>query len=64
LNLSANGAGKVKTTFPMETVGQTITGVVNITGSLTVDDITFNAGIISTGDGVNLTLQPGGAGMF
>lgn len=48
LALLANGTGVVDVQSAMTTLGQTVTGTVDITGQLDVDDLTFNGDTISS----------------
>ena len=47
MNLVANGTGVIDLQSAMTTVNQTVTGIMDITGQLDVDDIRINTGSIS-----------------
>jgi len=48
LELQANGIGVVNVLSSMQTIGQTVTGTVDITGQLDVDNLTLNGQAISS----------------
>lgn len=62
LELQANGTGVVDVLNPMTTLGQTVTGTVDITGQLNVDQMVFNANTISTVTNNDINLDPHGSG--
>jgi len=63
LELSANGSGVVDVKKAMTTVGQTITGNVDITGQLDIDNISINGnGIIATNSNGGININPNGLG--
>ncbi len=63
LTISANGAGVVNVTYPMTTIGQTVTGTLAVTGQLDVDNLRFDGNTISStnADG-SILLDPNGTG--
>lgn len=64
LTLSANGAGVINITHPLVTIGQTVTGIVNITGQLNADNLRMDGNTISSTNingGINLV--PNGSGV-
>jgi hypothetical protein len=64
LNLSANGTGVVDVQSAMTTLGQQVTGTVDITGQLNADNLRFDANTISsTNLNGNITLSPNGSGV-
>lgn len=64
LILAANGTGVVDVQNAMETLSQTVTGTVAITGQLDADNIRLNGNIISATDtNGNLKLTPNGTGV-
>jgi hypothetical protein len=64
LILQANGAGVVDVQSAMTTLGQTVTGVVSITGQLNADNLRLDGNVISSTDlNGNITLTPNGAGL-
>lgn len=62
LELQANGTGVVNVLSPMTTIGQTVTGTVDITGQLNVDQLVLNANTISTVTNNDINLDPHGSG--
>lgn len=65
LSISANGTGVVDITSAMTTIGQTITGIVVITGQLNADNIRIDANIISsTNVNGNIGIDPDGTGVI
>lgn len=63
VTLSAGSPGVILALSPMETIGQTVTGIVAITGSLTVDNFTLDGNTFSTTDtDGDLIFAPDGAG--
>lgn len=65
LILVANGAGVVDVQSTMTTLGQTVTGILGITGQLNIDNLRLDANTISSTnlDG-NIILDPNGAGLI
>jgi len=64
LILQANGTGIVDVQNPMTTLGQTVTGVVSITGQLNADNLRLDGNVISsTNLNGNITLTPNGSGI-
>ena len=60
---TADGTGIVDVQSPLQTLGQTITGTVGITGQLNIDDLRLDGSVISgTGANTDITLQPSGTG--
>jgi hypothetical protein len=63
LELSANGTGIIDVKDSMNTVGQTITGNVAITGQLDIDNISISGnGIIATNSNGGININPNGLG--
>jgi len=63
LELAASGTGVIDIQNTMTTVGQTITGNVNITGQQDVDNIRIDGNTISTtNSNGGLTIEPNGSG--
>ena len=63
LELSANGSGIVDIKNALETVGQTVTGNLSVTGRADVDNIRIDGNIISaTSSNGSITLSPNGTG--
>lgn len=64
LNLGANGAGVVNVTSAMTTIAQTVTGVLGVTGQITIDNLSLDGNTLSTTDtNGNLVLSPNGSGV-
>jgi hypothetical protein len=64
LTLAANGVGVVDIQSAMTTIGQTVTGVLAVTGQLNIDNIRLDANTISTTNANgDLTLSPNGSGV-
>jgi hypothetical protein len=64
LALVANGTGVVDVQSAMTTIGQTVTGTVDITGQLDVDNLRMNGNTISsTNTDGNIDLDPDGNGL-
>jgi len=64
LVLDANGTGVVNVTSAMTTIGQTVTGVMAITGSADIDNLNLNGNTISaTSSNGGITLTPNGNGV-
>jgi hypothetical protein len=55
LALSANGTGVIDLQSAANTLGLTVTGTVDITGQLDVDDLSFNGSTVTSGSGEFLT---------
>jgi len=65
LTISANGSGVVDVTSAMTTIGQTVTGTVDITGQLDVDNLRLNGNTLSSTDtDGNIILDPNGSGLI
>lgn len=63
LILQANGTGVVDVQSAMTTIGQTVTGVMGITGQLNIDNLRLDANTISaTNLNGNILLAPNGTG--
>ena len=63
LLISANGTGVVDIQSPMTTLGQTITGIVTITGQLNIDNLRLDGNVISsTNLNGDISLTPNGTG--
>lgn len=69
LTLAATGAGSVQTAFPLVTVGQTVTGTVAVTGSVTATTLASGGNLQLSGNTLSVTnagggllLSPNGAG--
>lgn len=63
LILAANGTGKVDIQSPLQTLGQTITGTVSISGQFNIDDLRLDGAVISsTALNANIDLSPNGSG--
>jgi hypothetical protein len=64
LIIQANGTGIVDVQNPLQTLGQTVTGTVGITGQLNIDNLRLDGNVISsTNLNGNITLTPNGAGL-
>lgn len=63
LVIAANGAGVVNVTSAMTTIAQTITGVLGVVGSITIDNLSLDGNVLATTN-VNgdLTFTPNGSG--
>lgn len=63
LNLVANGTGVVDVQSAMTTLGQTVTGVVTITGQLNIDNLRLDGNVLSSQNlNGDITLTPNGTG--
>src|SRR6056300_1715987 len=63
LELSANGTGVVDVQKAMTTIGQTITGDINVTGAVRVDNIKIDANaIVATNSNGAILINPNGTG--
>ena len=63
LEVAAFGTGTVDVQSAMTTIGQTVTGDVDITGSISVDNVDINGNTISaTNSNGGITLTPNGTG--
>ncbi len=63
LVLAANGTGVVDVQSAMTTLGQTVTGVMGITGQLNIDNLRLDANTISSTDlNGNISFAPNGTG--
>jgi hypothetical protein len=63
LLLVANGTGVVDVQSPMTTLGQTVTGVMGITGQLNIDNLRLDGNVISsTNLNGDITFTPNGTG--
>lgn len=63
LNLVANGTGVVDVQSAMTTLGQTITGVVTITGQLNADNLRLDGNVLSSQNlNGDITFTPNGSG--
>jgi hypothetical protein len=61
--LQANGSGVLDFQSPITSLGQTVTGVVSITGQLNVDNIRIDGNVITSQDlNGNISLSPNGTG--
>ena len=64
LNLVANGTGVIDLQSAIQTLGQTVTGVIGITGQLNIDNLRFDGNVISsTNLNGNITFTPNGSGI-
>lgn len=64
LNLVANGLGVVDVQSAMTTLGQTVTGVLGVTGQINVDNLRFDGNTISTTNANgDLLIVPNGSGL-
>lgn len=64
LVLVANGTGIIDAQSVMTTLGQTVTGVMGITGQLNIDNLRLDANTISSTDlNGNIALSPNGSGI-
>lgn len=62
--LSANGSGVVDIQSPLQTLGQTVTGTVGITGQLNADNLRLDGNVLSATDlNGSITLTPNGSGV-
>ena len=60
----ANGVGVVDVQSAMTTIGQTVTGIIDVTGSISVDNLDLNGNTLSSTDANgNIFLTPNGAGI-
>ena len=65
LEVAAFGTGTVDVQSAMTTIGQTVTGDVDITGSISVDNVDINGNTISaTNSNGGITLTPNGTGII
>lgn len=65
LILQANGTGVVDVQSAMTTLGQTVTGVMSITGQLNIDNLRFDGNVItSTNLNGDIQLTPNGTGQI
>lgn len=63
LILAANGAGIIDLQSAMTTLGQTVTGIMAITGQLNMDNLRLDGNVISSTDlNGNITFTPNGSG--
>lgn len=63
LIIQANGAGVVDIQSAMTTIGQTVTGVLAVTGQLNADNLRLDGNVLSsTNANGNITLTPNGSG--
>jgi hypothetical protein len=63
LILAANGTGVVDVQSPLTTLGQTVTGVMAVTGQLNIDNMRLDGNVISTTNlNGDLTITPNGTG--
>ena len=63
LELEANGTGVVDVKSAMTTIGQTVTGDINVTGQLVVDNIRIDANaIVATNSNGAILINPNGTG--
>lgn len=64
LTLAANGSGVIDLQSAMTTLGQTVTGVMAITGQLNADNLRLDGNVLSsTNANGNITLTPNGSGL-
>ena len=65
LILVANGTGIIDLQTAMTTIGQTVTGVMSITGQLNIDNFRFDGNVFSTTNtNGNITFTPNGTGFL
>ena len=63
LEISANGSGVVDVKSAMTTIGQTVTGDINVTGAVRVDNIKIDANaIVATNSNGSILINPNGTG--
>lgn len=64
LILAANGSGVVNVTFAMTTIGQTVTGVLGVTGQINIDNLRLDLNTLSsTNANGNIIYAPNGTGL-
>jgi hypothetical protein len=59
LIISANGTGIIDLQSPLQTLGQTVTGTVGITGQLNIDNLRLDGNVLSSTSG-NITITSAG----
>lgn len=65
INLAPNGVGIVDIQKGLQTLSQTVSGIVDITGQLDVDNLRLNANTLSSTDtNGNIIIQPDGTGVI